>query len=274
MLKIGDFSKLSRISIRMLRHYDEIGLLKPFKVDEANGYRYYEEAQLLQAGRISGLKNMGFTLSVIGEIMEQYADSKALTRFLSIKRREMEEQQEQIRQKLCLLDNTIKWLRKDGTIMGYDVTLKTIPERYVASVKQIIPSYKCEGMLWKILLEETAHLPMQEETPCYAMAVFHDGEFKEKDVEVEVQKTVLGKYKDTEHVRFKTDPAVQVASAVFKGSYEQFGQINQAVAEWIHENGYEFDGCAFNIYHVSPGETKNPEEYVTEVCYPVKNSKK
>lgn len=49
MLKIGDFSKLSRISIRMLRHYDEIGLLKPGKVDAFTGYRYYEESQLLDA---------------------------------------------------------------------------------------------------------------------------------------------------------------------------------------------------------------------------------
>ena len=69
MLKIGDFSKLSRISIRMLRHYDEIGLLKPGKVDAFTGYRYYEESQLLDAERIQVLKNMGFGLSVIREIM-------------------------------------------------------------------------------------------------------------------------------------------------------------------------------------------------------------
>lgn len=65
MLRIGDFSKLSRITIRMLRHYDEIGLLKPEKVDQTTGYRYYEESQLLQAQRIAVLKNMGFGLPVI-----------------------------------------------------------------------------------------------------------------------------------------------------------------------------------------------------------------
>ena len=53
MLKIGDFSKLSRVSIRMLRHYDDIGLLKPAEIDEFTGYRYYQEEQLFTIGRIT-----------------------------------------------------------------------------------------------------------------------------------------------------------------------------------------------------------------------------
>ena len=63
MLKIGDFSKLSRVSIRMLRHYDDIGLLKPAETDTFTGYRYYREDQLFQIGRITALKDMGFSLT-------------------------------------------------------------------------------------------------------------------------------------------------------------------------------------------------------------------
>ena len=58
MLKIGDFSKLSRVSIRMLRHYDDIGLLKPAEIDHFTGYRYYREEQLFTIGRINALKDM------------------------------------------------------------------------------------------------------------------------------------------------------------------------------------------------------------------------
>lgn len=76
MLKIGDFSKLSRISIRMLRHYDEIGLLKPDEVDDFTGYRYYSENKLPQAGLIQALKELGFGLSAIGEILKQYDDPR------------------------------------------------------------------------------------------------------------------------------------------------------------------------------------------------------
>lgn len=261
---------MSRISIRMLRHYDEIELLRPESVDDFTGYRYYSESQLLLAGRIQVLKNLGFGLSAIREILDKYEDVEEMEKFLLVKRKEIEGQEELLRQKLQLIDGTLEWIRKDGNIMGYDVTLKTLPEQYVASVRQIIPSYEQEGILWGILMEETAHLQMQEGNPCYTLAIFHDGEYKEQDVDVEVQKSVIGSYPDTEHVKFKTVPPIQIASATYKGSYEQIGQVNAAVAEWIKDNGYEFNGLSFNIYHVSPYETQNPEEYVTEVCYPVR----
>ncbi len=61
-----------------------------------------------------------------------------------------------------------------------------------------------------------------------------------------------------------------VASATFQGPYRQIGEVNQAVASWVEDNGYAFDGLFFNIYHVSPHETQNPDEFVTEVCFPVR----
>ena len=76
MLKIGDFSKLSRVSIRMLRHYDDIGLLKPAEIDEVTGYRYYHEEQLFTIGRITSLKDMGFALADIIKILDCYDDKE------------------------------------------------------------------------------------------------------------------------------------------------------------------------------------------------------
>ena len=121
-----------------------------------------------------------------------------------------------------------------------------------------------------MLNEEIAGQKVQPENPCYGMAVFHDNGYKESDVDVEIQISVAGKYEDTEHVRFKTVPPVQIASATYQGSYDQITRVNEAVANWIRDNGYEFNGSSFCIYHVSPGQTDNPEELVTEVCYPVK----
>lgn len=86
MLKIGEFSKLSRVSIRMLHHYDEIGLLKPVQIDHFTGYRYYKEEQLTTAGRIRALKDMGFGLTHIGEILSCYEDYVKLEEYLCNKR--------------------------------------------------------------------------------------------------------------------------------------------------------------------------------------------
>lgn len=270
MLKIGDFSKLSRISIRMLRHYDEIGLLRPEAVDKFTGYRYYSEAQLPLVGRIKALKNLGFELSVIKEILEKYEDTEEIEQFLLVKRKELEEQDKEIQQRLKLLDSTLKWLRKDGKLMNYNIELKTIPERYVASVRQIIPAYDCEGILWEIMCRELESQKVQQANPPYTMAIFHDEGHKEHDPDVEIQNSVVGKYKDTEHVKFKTVSSIQIASATYKGSYDQISQVNAAVANWVVENGYILDGKSFCIYHVNPSQVSNPEELVTEVCFPVR----
>ena len=72
MLKIGEFSKLSRVSVRMLRHYDEVGLLAPSEVDSMTGYRYYSERQLITAGRIAALRALGFGLSETRELLRLY----------------------------------------------------------------------------------------------------------------------------------------------------------------------------------------------------------
>ena len=90
MLKIGEFSKLSRVSVRMLRHYDEIGLLKPAETDRFTDYRYYKEDQLPIVGRIAALKDMGFSLADIVRILEVYDDREKLEQFFSARQEELE----------------------------------------------------------------------------------------------------------------------------------------------------------------------------------------
>ena len=269
MLKIGIFSKLSRISIRMLRHYDEIGLLHPAEIDRFTGYRYYREDQLLTAGRIRALRDMGFSLTEISEIIRCYEDKTILNRYFSEREAQLLQEEKETAYRLRLLDTARKWLGKDEDRMNYSVSVKTIPERTVGSLRMTLPTYNDEGMAWKIFCEETDALNLIPDEPCLCCAVFHDSEYRETDVDVEIQKTVKGSYPDTEHVRFYKAPAVTVASAVHNGSYLQLDDVMNTVAAWVNENGYEFSGPAFNIYHVSPHETQNPDEFVTEVCYPV-----
>lgn len=83
MLRIGEFSKLSRVSLRMLRHYDEIGLLKPAEIDRFTDYRYYREDQLPTVCRITALKDMGFALADIVKILEVYDDKARLSEYFA-----------------------------------------------------------------------------------------------------------------------------------------------------------------------------------------------
>ena len=267
MLKIGDFSRLSRVSIRMLRYYDDNDLIKPVKVDECSGYRYYSEQQLITMGKINALKEMGLGVAAIKEILKCGDNPKEMERFFYIQKALLTEEARKIENRLGLLDAALKRLGKEEK-MKYDCVIKEMPERYVASVRQILPKYEEEGRLWHILFSETAKLGM---VPCgTAMAVLHDKEYKEADVDVEVQIEVKGSFADTENVRFKKAEKAQVVSTTFKGSYDQFSDVYSEMAAWVSENGYEFCGAMMDIYHVSPNETRNPDEFVTEVCCAVK----
>lgn len=265
MLRIGDFSRLSRVSIRMLRYYDETGLLKPDKVDDFAGYRYYSEEQLIKAGKINALKDMGFGVNAIADILKSDNPGE-IEQIFQIQKDKLLEEADAISRRIQFLDTALERLRKDE-MMKYDCIVKQMPERYVASVRKVIPKYEEEGRLWHILFSETAKLGM---TPCgSAMAKFHDKEYKERDVDVEVQIEVKGHYKNMENVVFFTEPETMVASTVFQGSYDQFPDVYASLAAWVFENGYEFAGPMMDVYHVSPHETQNPDEFVTEVCCPI-----
>ena len=269
MLKIGEFSKLSRVSVRMLRHYDEIGLLKPAETDTFTGYRYYDESQLLTVGTISSLKEMGFSLADIVKMLEICDDAERMEACFVRRRRELEAQLSMLTHQMTVLETARNTLRKEQQ-MNYPVSLKTVPERYAATVEMVIPRYEDEGVVWQILREETETLHILDGDPCLTAAEFPDDEYKEENVRVLVWKTVRGRYPDTEHVRFRTLPAVEAATCVVKGGYEKMPEAYAAVIGWARENGYECCGPMSNIYHVSPHETQNPAEFVTEVCYPIR----
>ena len=271
--KVVEMALLTSASAVILAHNHPSGVAVPSSSDEA------ATRQVAEALRTIGVRLVDHivvadrdfvSLAETAALLACWEDRTAMETRLLAQRAAVEASIQEALDRLRLLDTTIERLRKDEKQMNYDVTIKTLPERQVASVRQILPCYDREGDLWHIFVRETALLHIQDGDPALCISVYHDGEYKEADVDVEIQKTVKGTYPDTEHVKFKTIPPVTVASATFQGPYRQIGEVNQAVASWVEDNGYAFDGLFFNIYHVSPHETRNPEEFVTEVCYQVR----
>ena len=119
MLKIGDFSRLSRVSIRMLRYYDEVGLLKPDKVDDFTGYRYYSEEQLLKMGKINALKDMGCGVNAIAEILKS-SNPKEIEQIFQVQKAQLLEDVNAINNRIRFLDTALERLRKDK-IMKYKI---------------------------------------------------------------------------------------------------------------------------------------------------------
>lgn len=272
MFKIGDFSKLSSVSIRMLRHYDKIQLLAPAKVDTMTGYRFYSAEQLVTVNRIQQLRSLGFSLATAQEILDSHDDTQSFKEHLSIRYSETKEEIENLRKQLLLLKSSIQTIGEDVVKMNYHVNIKEIPARQVASLRQSIPAYHHEGDLWTQLMTEIHSQNVKIANLPLSLAIFHDEEYRESDVDVEIQINVMGSYSDTESVIFKTTEKVVVASITVSGRYDQMTMINEAAAKWIESEKYEIAGPMFNIYHVSPAIEEDPNKWVTEVCYPIKKA--
>lgn len=276
MLRIGEFSKLSNITVRMLRHYDKLGLLVPQSVDGASGYRYYTAGQLKMAGKIQRLKELGFSLAVVKEMVGLGSDGQGveqLKHFFAMRETELKDELARLETQGLLLESAVNLLEEDISQMDYHVSLKKVPARFVASARRVIASYMHEGELWQTLYAQIGQQKVRVADEPYGLAIFHDEEYKESEVDVEVQVAVQkleeAPYQDCGDVVFKDVAAVEVACATLVGSYEQMGKVTAAVAQWMEDKGYRLGGPMFNIYHVSPAQDPDPEHWVTEVCFPV-----
>lgn len=270
MLKIGDFSKLSMVSVRMLRFYDENGLLNPVRVDKFTGYRYYSVEQLKEVSQIKILQGLGISLSEI-KVLKQNKFLKpqmvsALNKIYEIKKQEYID----LSDTLHSIERTIGKIERNEFMLNYKVELKTMPERQTAAVREVIKQYSDEGMLWEKLYTNINANKVKVSEKCYPMTVYLDKEYKEENPYVEVSLTVDGEYKDTDVLKFSKKEKQLVASVTFSGHYEQITDIYAIMAEWIESGGYSFDGEMFLLYIKSPSEAENESELVSELCIPVK----
>ena len=208
MFKIGEFSKLSNVSIRMLRHYDKLDLLIPDQIDESTGFRYYSAHQLQKVNKIQKLKVLGFSLGIIKEMLE-VDDVTNLSNYFEIRERELKEELAKISVQSKQLDRVKNVLEEDTNSMNYNVVLKEIPERNVMSIRKVVASYAEEGKLWEELYGEYQKQKIKFTNPPMGVTIYHDSEYKEQNIEIEVQSSIEGTYADTEEVKFFKAPKIQ-----------------------------------------------------------------
>lgn len=152
MLKIGEFSKLTQVSVRMLPHYDEIGLLKPAETDRLTDYRYYKEEQLPAMCRIKALKDMGFSLADIIRIMQLDGDNAALDDFLESRRAELCATLAETEYRLKLIDiakNAVTFLIRIQRMLLNIVNAQIKSRRKLLPRAGFVDSINCCGIALK-----------------------------------------------------------------------------------------------------------------------------
>ena len=267
MFKIGEFSKLSQVTVKTLRHYDEEGLLKPAQVDRFTGYRYYSADQLPRLYRILALKDLGLSLQQIGRFLTQDLPTSELRGMLRLKQVEIQEQIEAEQLRLRRVAARLRQLEQEESMPNYEVVIKDVPAMRVAALRGIIPSYAAQGELWGELEGHLAQRGIKPTGPC--LTVYYDEEYKERDVDVELCEPVDAERESGPRVQVQDLPAATMASLVLHGSYDQFTEAYGALMQWIQANGYRIVGPNREIYIRSHDDVAQPDDLVTEIQFPV-----
>lgn len=268
MFKIGDFSKLTLVSIRNLRYYDEIGLFKPVKVDTFTNYRYYSASQIPVLNMIITLKSLGLNSEEIRSILNEQ-DTLKSKQFLQEKKEELYYKLEQDKLRLSQLSHYIEHFNEESNNMKYEVVIKDIPSMKVVSLKKVIPAYNQEGMLWGELMSIAQKLNIKFGPRCAAR---FKGEPTENGVEVEIINEVLELQDNQEGLTFfETEEIKGAATVLVAGDYSPNIQLGfNFMAKWLEENDYQFDGPARTDYIKGPGTESNPDNYLTEIIIPIR----
>ena len=265
MLKIGDFSALSRVSIKTLRYYDEVGLLKPAHVDSDSGYRRYSASQLPRLHRILALRDLGFGLETIGKLIDEGVTADQLRGMLRLRQAEQENRVREEQERLTRLLARVRLIEQEG-IMSKEVLLKEAPPQWVASVRGIIANYPAISSLYGELYSTLGPAAFTG----IPAARWHDGEHKEHDVDAEACVFLKGPVDSRGRVQVTELPATTVASIMHEGAWSRMSESYNVVVPWVEQNGYTIAGPIREVYlKLGNPPREDDESYVTEIQVPV-----
>ena len=261
MLKIGEFSRLSHLTVKALRFYEKKGILLPASTDEWTGYRLYETAQLEDAARVKAYRQLGLSIDEIRAI-QAGADVRQI---LIEKARVLNEEKSRIDSRLSIIHHML-----EDREMRYQVTEKTIPEMIVYSSETVLAQYM-DIMEWVPSVGEEC-LRLNPEMKCadppYEFCEFLDGEYRETDVRIRHSEAVTAMGKENDRIRFRRLPAARVLSVFHKGSYDSIGEAYAYIMRYAEQNGYQASGPARECYIDGIWNKESEEEWLTEIQLP------
>ena len=273
MIRIGDFSKLSRVSIKALRLYDEMGLLKPVDVDRFTGYRYYEFDQLPRLYRILALKDLGFSLEEIGRLLEGEISVEQMRGMLKLRQAEIRQKVEEEAARLERVELWLREIEQEDSMSKYDVVIKKIEPVKVAAVRGVVPTPPDQRSLWDDLM---AHLHQKSARMIGPpMAIYHDPEFKERDWDIEVVMPLGEDVAPSSRVQvYELPGAEKMACVVHTGPFTTIGEAYDALAKWIDQNGYHIVGPGRELNLRLPDKLgdQNDPNTVNEIQFPVEKA--
>ncbi|WP_229403398.1 MerR family transcriptional regulator [Micromonospora okii] len=270
MFTIGDFARLGRVSVRMLRHYDSIGLLRPAAVDQRSGYRFYRAEQLHRLNRVIALKELGLTLGQVRVIVDDAVDVAELRGMLRLRRSELEARLAADTARLAGVEARLRMIETEGRMTSQDVVLKELPPVRVAELTAVARSYQTPDIspvIQPLYPELHRRLGEARITPSGPGLAWYEPAGEEA-VLVHAGVVVAAEAGSAREFAIVDLPAVPAAATIIHhGPMDEVERSMQALAAWIEENGWHADGFARELYVAYSAE--DPANGVTELQLPV-----
>ena len=278
MLKIGDFSKLARVTVKTLHHYELMGLLRPAWIDRFSGYRYYDLQQLPRLNRILALKDLGFSLDEVARLLDRDLSAAQLRAMLEEKQAELVQRVRAEQRRLEMVAVRLGEIEAEGRILLPDAALKSVPQLHVASQQAVVSSVErvadhSDRLYHAItgwLLQ--AHLRASGQW----LALHDNPEYSERAVPVETAVVLdphitLPRNLPAGPVTLRWLPPVpELACAVVSRQPEQLLHGYTGLYGWVEANGYLVNGPVREVYLQEPGETRAG---MVELQFPVERNR-
>jgi len=266
MYKIGQFSIITGLTVKALRHYHKESLLIPSKIEDDTGYRLYDKDQIIQARIIKILRECDFSLKEIEDIFSHSDGLEDIPYYIDEKLTSLVNQETKIKNiKKNLLEETIE---KRGKIMSeYQVSKKSIDEQLIISLKYVGKYEDCGkymGTLYKLAKQHATKKPFN---------LYFDAEYKE-EASIEVCVPVKKEIKVSGDVNLKKLPTVEGLATIHIGPYDKIGDAYQAISDYANKNGIALEIPSRETYIKGPGMLfmGNPNKYRTELFIPIKKN--
>jgi DNA-binding transcriptional MerR regulator len=268
MFRIGEFSKLTQVSIRMLRYYDETGLLKPAKIDRFTSYRLYSSEQISDLNKIVFLRDLGFNVSEIAVALDKWDDT-FITAQLEAKRFEIENAIKSEQDKLSKIELAKRDIKQEKIAINYNVSIKDIPSYQVFSLRRVVPDYYSEGLLWKEMsvFAERHDISISSHT----FTIYHDADYKETDVDIEICAPIAKMGENIGGFTYRiTEPVPIMACTMVYGHFENILGAYLSFANWMQKhNQYRMGDHSRQIVHRGPWNEESSDKYLTEIQIPL-----
>jgi DNA-binding transcriptional MerR regulator/effector-binding domain-containing protein len=263
MFTIGEFSRISGLSVKTLRFYHEKGVLTPSYIDEQTGYRYYNRTDAEKARVVVSFRDMEFSLSEIKQILENHNDDAEILDYLERRKADLFSKMREFKRIADSLQQIISHAKEVKNIMQsstFEVEEKMLGPQLIAGVRMKGKYSDCGKGFARIAKAFGRHMCGK------AFCLYYDGEYRENDADLEACVPVR-QGKSVEGISVRELPGGRCVALLHQGPYEELGRSYSKITDYVNQKGYEVALPTREVYLKGPGMIfrGNPKKYLTEI---------